>query len=420
MYVISLLYLCVWTVLGDSRADLATFFTNFALTSCHINVRIKAMYTSNDTTFMGLALQEAKKGMGYTSPNPLVGAVVVKNDQIIGRGYHKQHGTPHAEVNALADCADQGHDPTGATMYVTLEPCAHTGKTPPCTLAVIQAGIKRVVIASRDPNPQASGGAAVLQAMGIDVSVGVLEQEALALNEIFFHYITTGRPFVLQKYAMTLDGKIATHTRASKYITSGESLARVHLDRLKHSAIMVGVGTVIADDPSLTCRLPDDSPYIARNPIRIVCDTHLRTPLDSQVIRTARETPTLIATCNTDAGVAKPFLDAGAHLVHVPPIIVKETNTLDLCALMETLGKRGIDSILLEGGAALHWSALHSGIVNKINAYIAPKVFGGEQAKGPVGGLGVETPDSAFLFDNVRYIPLGQDLLVEAVPRVRN
>lgn len=377
---------------------------------------------------MAQALALAKLGMGHTSPNPLVGAVVVKNNQVIGQGYHQQHGTPHAEVNALADCVANGHDPQGATLYVTLEPCTHTGKTPPCTLAIIQAGISRVVIASRDPNPQAKGGATVLQTMGIAVTLGVLEQEALALNAIFFHYITTGRPFVLQKYAMTLDGKIATYTRASKYITGPESLARVHQDRLRYRAIMVGVGTVLADDPALTCRLPQDTAYRHRDPVRIICDTHLRTPLTAQVITTAKQIPTLIATCVSDPERTAPFRTAGAHLLQVPPILIEETpaghppltathrQAVDLSALMDLLGQRGIDSVLLEGGSTLHHAALQAGIVHKINAYVAPKLFGGTQAPSPIGGQGVATPEQAWQLTNLRYIPLGQDLLIEATP----
>ena len=238
----------------------------------------------NDKDYMRLALQLAKKGCGWTSPNPMVGAVVVKEGRIIGQGWHQRYGQAHAERNALASCTE---DPQGATMYVTLEPCCHYGKQPPCVDAILDAGIHRVVVGSADPNPLVAGkGIAILRAHGIDVTENVLQEECDALNKVFFHYITTKRPFVSMKYAMTMDGKIATYTGASKWIT-GE-IARTHVQRQRHRfrGIMVGVGTILADDPLLTCRIEG-----GRDPVRIICDTHLRTPLQSQVVTTAKTGP---------------------------------------------------------------------------------------------------------------------------------
>ena len=364
----------------------------------------------NKIDYMSLAIEEAKKGIGYTSPNPVVGCVIVKNNSIIATGYHQKHGGPHAEVNALAYCREKNIDTTGATMYVTLEPCNHTGKTPPCSQAIIDAKISRVVIAVLDPNEHASGGYKTLQQAGIEVQLNILKEEATELNEIFFHYINTGLPFVLQKYAMTLDGKIATHTGASKYITGKESLERVHQDRHKHTAIMVGVGTVVDDDPKLNCRTPKNPVH----PVRIICDTNLRTPVSSHVVQTAKEIKTIIATAITDSSKQAIYLNYGVEIITVP----KDKNIgIDLVYLMKELGNYGIDSILLEGGSQLHWSALNSGIVNKINAYIAPKIFGGSTAKSPIGGMGVNEPHQAFTLTNIKTHVLGQDYMIEGYPK---
>ena len=247
----------------------------------------------NDVDYMKLALQLAQKGCGWIAPNPMVGAVLVKDGQIIWQGWHKKYGQPHAERNALASCRA---DPKGAVMYVTLEPCCHYGKQPPCVDAILESGIRRVVVGSGDPNPLAAGnGIAVLRAHGVEVTENILREECDGLNRVFFHYITTKRPFVSMKYAMTMDGKIAAYTGASKWVT-GET-ARNHVQQQRHrfSGIMVGVGTILTDDPLLTCRMEN-----GRNPIRIICDTHLRTPLQAQVIVTAKQVPTIVATCCCD------------------------------------------------------------------------------------------------------------------------
>ena len=252
--------------------------------------------TDVDERYMRRAIGLAKKGAGRTAPNPMVGAVIVRDGEIIGEGYHERWGGLHAERNALADCKARGNSAEGAAIYVTLEPCCHYGKTPPCTEALIENGLARVFVGSFDPNPKVSGkGFAQLRAAGIEVTENVLREECDAVNHVFFHFIRTGTPYVIMKYAMTLDGKIATVTGASKWITGGEARRRVHEDRDRYAAVMCGSGTVLADDPLLTCRIPG-----GRDPVRIICDSRLRTPLDSQIARTASDVRTIIATCASD------------------------------------------------------------------------------------------------------------------------
>jgi len=357
----------------------------------------------NDIQYMKQALELAKKGTGYVNPNPLVGAVIVKNEKVIGEGYHEKYGGPHAEINAFASLKESSTD---ATMYVTLEPCSHYGKTPPCVDAVINAGIARVVIASLDPNPLVAGRSILkMQEAGIEVKVGILKEEADELNAVFFHYITTKTPYVIMKYAMTADGKIATHTGASRWITGEVARSQVHEDRHRYAAIMVGVGTVLADDPMLNCRIAGGN-----NPIRIICDSHLRTPLDSKIVTTAQEIPTIIATTSEDRQKCHEFSAKGIQILSV----TKKGEKIDLNLLMTKLGEQGIDSILLEGGATLNASALASGIVNKVQTYIAPKLFGGIAAPTPIGGTGVAHPKDAYLLKNTKITILGEDLLIES------
>ncbi len=359
--------------------------------------------------FMLEALELAQKGMGFTSPNPMVGAVIVRDGEIIGSGYHKKYGDLHAERSAFAYCDENGIDCTGADMYVTLEPCCHHGKQPPCTDAVIAHGIKRVFIGSSDPNPLVAGkGTQILREHGIDVTEGILKDECDALNEIFFHYITTGMPFVTLKYAMTLDGKIACYTGQSKWITGEAAREQVQIERLRHSAIMVGVGTVLADDPMLTCRLKN-----SRNPVRIICDSALRTPYECNIVRTAKEVPTIIATVSDDEASAEKFREAGCRVIKTSPV----NGRVDLKELMKILGSEKIDSILLEGGGELNWSALSNGIVSKIQAYIAPKIFGGS-GKSPVGGEGVPFPSAAIMLEKGNIVRIGDDILIES--RLKN
>lgn len=360
-----------------------------------------------DSEYMHEAIKLAEKGMGFVNPNPMVGAVIVKDGRIIGKGWHRQYGGLHAERNAFADCTE---DCTGASLYVTLEPCCHHGKTPPCTEAVIEHGIGRVIIGSADPNPLVAGkGVKILREHGIEVTEGVLKEECDSLNEIFMHYITANTPFVTMKYAMTMDGKIACYTGESKWITGEAARRQVQLDRLRHSAIMVGVRTVIADDPMLTCRTEN-----GRNPVRIICDTHLRIPEECNIVKTAKEIPTIIAVCDAEPKKAERLAGAGCEILTVG----EADGHTDLRQLMKIAVERKIDSILIEGGGELNWSALQAGIVSKVQTYIAPKLFGGAAAKSPLSGQGVPSPDKAFMLTDSRVRRLGEDFLIES--RVKN
>jgi len=356
-----------------------------------------------DETYMRRAIVLAERGAGWTSPNPMVGAVIVKDGRIIGEGWHRRYGEAHAERNALQSCTES---PVGAVLYVTLEPCCHHGKQPPCTDAILEAGIRRVAVGSGDPNPLVAGkGVELLRSHGVTVDTGVLKEECDALNPVFFHFIQTKRPYVVIKYAMTMDGKIATRTGDSRWITGEAARQRVHQDRHRYSAIMAGVGTVLADDPLLTCRMEG-----GKNPVRVICDSHLRTPPDSRVVRTAREVPTILAAAAPPPERRKALEDAGCQVWDLPG----PEGRVDLNALMDRLGARGIDSVLLEGGGALNWAALHSGIVQKVQAYIAPKLFGGTAAKSPIAGLGVETPAQAVRLVRTTVTQIGEDFLLES------
>lgn len=355
----------------------------------------------DDVAYMRQAVALARRGTGWTAPNPLVGAVVVKDGKVIGRGYHAHCGGLHAERAALADCTVS---PRGATMYVTLEPCCHQGRQPPCTDAILTAGIARAVVGSDDPNPLVAGkGLEILRRGGVEVVSGVLREACDALNPVFFHFIRTKRPYVVMKYAMTMDGKIATRTGTSRWITGEAARRRVHRDRHRYTAIMAGVGTVLADDPMLNCRIKG-----GKNPVRIICDTHLRTPLTSQIVRTAGEIPTILATC-AEPSLYGPYLDAHCQVWTLP----ERDGHVDLDALMDRLGNAGIDSVLLEGGGTLNWAALESGIVQRVQAYVAPKLFGGD-AKSPVEGQGVALPDQAVALKNTRILRVGEDILLES------
>ena len=356
-----------------------------------------------DQEYMALALQLAEKGAGWTSPNPMVGAVIVKDGEIIGQGYHAKCGGLHAERAALTACTG---DPAGATLYVTLEPCCHHGRQPPCTDAILQARIARVVVGSGDPNPLVAGkGLDLLRAHGVQVTEGVLDRECRALNHVFFHFIQTGRPYVVLKYAMTLDGKLAAYTGASQWITGEQARRHVHTQRSRYRAILVGVGTVLADDPQLTCRLAG-----GRDPLRVVCDTNLRTPLTANVVRTARQTPTCLATCVSQESRLAPYREAGCQVLSLP----QSNGQVSLPALLKALGSQGVDSVLAEGGSALHWSLVRDGLVNRVQAYLAPKILGGQGAKSPVGGQGFPHPDQALRLAPPTLTPLGEDLLWES------
>lgn len=352
--------------------------------------------------YMKIAIAEAKKGEGYTNPNPMVGAVIVKDGRVVSKDYHHACGEFHAERNAILHCEE---DLRGAELYVTLEPCCHYGKTPPCTEIILSSGIRKVYIGSMDENPLVKGrGASILKEHGIEVVTGICEEECLALNKVFFHYMRTKRPYVVMKYAMTADGKIATRTGASKWITGEDARGRVQKSRHNYMGIMVGVGTVLADNPSLTCRMPG-----GKNPVRIICDTNLRTPLTSEIVRTAETVPTILAVGTEDVNKIEPYQTCGCQVLSLP----LSGGHIDLPALMERLGKMGIDSILLEGGASLNYSALASGVVTAVQTYIAPKLFGGRDALTPVAGEGVALPQDAFFLKSPKIEKIGEDILVE-------
>ncbi|MCD8117060.1 MAG: bifunctional diaminohydroxyphosphoribosylaminopyrimidine deaminase/5-amino-6-(5-phosphoribosylamino)uracil reductase RibD [Oscillospiraceae bacterium] len=356
----------------------------------------------NDKDYMTLAISLAEKGLGWTNPNPMVGAVIVKEGRIIGQGYHARCGELHAERSALQDCTE---GPRGSTIYVTLEPCCHQGRQPPCTDALLEAGIRRVVIGSDDPNPLVAGkGIEILRSHGLRVETGLLKEQCDGLNYVFFHYIQTGRPYVVMKYAMTMDGKIATYTGASQWITGEAARARVHQDRHRYAAIMAGVGTVLADDPMLTCRIPG-----GHDPLRVICDSRLRIPPDSNIVKTAGDVPTVIAAVQPDETKRAVLEAAGCRVWDLP----ERDGHVSLPALMDRLGRERIDSVLLEGGGTLNWSALESGVVQRVQAYIAPKLFGGP-GKAPVGGAGVALPSQAFMLKSTTVTPLGDDFLLES------
>lgn len=355
-----------------------------------------------DELYMQRAITLAKQGVGFVNPNPLVGAVIVKDGRIIGEGFHECYGQPHAERNALKNCTESTK---GAVMYVTLEPCCHHGKNPPCTDAVIEAGISKVFVGSNDPNPLVAGqGIAKLRDAGIEVVREFCKADCDAINSIFFHYITTKTPYCILKTAMTADGKTATRTGLSKWITGEKSRQHVHETRKQVAAIMVGIGTVLADDPMLNCRLDNPS-----HPIRIVCDTDLRIPMDCQLVRTAGEIPTYVAACSADEQKIQLLESMGVHVLLIP----EKDSHVDLRLLMQKLGEMGIDSVLLEGGATLHEAALKSGIVQHVQIYIAPKIFGGDAARSAVGGMGVETPADAYLLSRPTIRYFGDDVLLE-------
>lgn len=356
--------------------------------------------------FMREAIRLAKLGTGRVSPNPLVGAVIVRDGEIIGRGYHRRYGDLHAERDALKNLAKNRKSAEGADMYVTLEPCCHYGKQPPCTDAIIKSGIKRVFIGSADPNPLVAGkGANMLRKNGIEVIENVLKNECDNINYIFFYYIKTGKPYVALKYSMSLDGKIAAHTGESQWITGDAARSDVHKKRNHYSAIMVGLGTVISDDPQLTCRISG-----GRNPIRIICDTNLRTPLDCNLVKTATEIRTIILSTVSDIGKISPYTDLGCEVLTVP----LKNGHIDLSAAIKLLGNMKIDSIMIEGGGTLAWSAIKSKTVNKVLAYVAPCIIGGAGAKSPVDGTGFSHMNEILRLKKSSVVKIGDDFLIES------
>lgn len=422
-----------------------------------------------DEMYMLAALGLARRGAGWVSPNPQVGCVIERFGEIIGKGWHTAYGKLHAEREALADCAARGEDPRGATAYVTLEPCCHYGKTPPCTDALIEAGVKRVVVGAPDPNPLVAGkGCEALRAAGIRVDEGILLDKCLEINRAWFHYIRTGHPYVIMKFAMTADGKIGTYPGASLWLTGEEAVQRAHLDRHRCGAILVGANTVRIDDARLTCRWdgaseePEvtaagaSSPTGPCQPLRIVIDGAARTPLGSALVKSAtREAPVVILVDEVDeagkadeadkageagevgkAGKTREVNEVGgvdgattankaneadekiarvealrAAGVEIAPL-PKDGDNIDWGALLDMLGKRGIDSLIVEGGPTIHGSLVRSGLVNEVHAYIAAEVFGGKGAPCPVAGADLDDPRNAMRLCKPEFEQLGNDVLI--------
>lgn len=351
---------------------------------------------------MERALELAMKGIGKVNPNPLVGAVIVKDGEIIGEGYHECYGEAHAERNAVKNVV---RSVEGSTIYVTLEPCAHYGKTPPCVDLIIEKKFKKVVVGMLDPNEKVAGKSIEkLKKHGIDVVVGVKEEECKKINEIFIKYITSKIPFVILKSGMSLDGKIATYSGESKWITSKESREDSQNLRNRLNSIMVGVNTVIADDPELTCRINNE-----KNLIRIVVDTKLRIPLDSKVVKNNDKLTIVATVLSSNESKKQKLRDLGVKVIEVP----EKNNRVDLTELVKKLGEEGIDSILIEGGGTLNFSALEENIVDKMIFYIAPKILGGENSKSCIAGLGFSKLNQAVNLKNISYRKIGEDLVVE-------
>lgn len=351
---------------------------------------------------MQRALALALQAEGNTSPNPMVGCVIVDDDgNIVGEGYHHKAGEAHAEVNALAEAKQLAR---GATAYVTLEPCAHYGRTGPCCVALARAAIKKVVVACTDPNPQVAGqGLQYLRLQGIEVVTGVCEKQALRLNERFFTWITKRRPFISLKYAMTLDGKIAARTGDSKWITGEEARTFAHRLRRAHDAVLVGAGTVLADDPELTTRMVE-----GKNPVRVVLDGRLRLSLTAAVLNPAADT--LIFTGLAADAVKADALNAlpNVEVVRLPLIEGK----LPVSQVIDELARRGITSLLVEGGGAVHGAFRDAGLADRVYAFIAPKIIGGSKACTPVGGAGCAFIEDGWLLEQVEARQLGPDFLV--------
>ncbi len=353
-----------------------------------------------DRRHMRRALQLARRGVGMVSPNPMVGAVIVRAGEVIAEGYHRRYGADHAEADAIKRA---GGDVRGTTIYVNLEPCCHWGKTPPCVDTLIERGVKRVVIGTLDPNPQVNGkGAKTLREHGIAVEVGVLEQEARRLNEVYFKYISTGLPFVTVKYAQSLDGRIATSGGDSRWISSERSRKRAHRLRSHHDAVMVGIGTVLADDPQLTVRWVK-----GKTPLRIVIDGHLRIPLDAQVLKNGERT--LIATTDAhDTGTYETITEKGNE------ILVAEKDRdgrVALRPLLKALTAKGITSILVEGGREVITSLLREGLVDRMVIVTAPLIIGkGIEA---VGDLGIDALNRALRPSSYTVRRVGEDVVFD-------
>lgn len=356
--------------------------------------------------FMRAALRQARKGLGRTSPNPAVGAVIVRGDRVLATGYHRKAGAPHAEVEALSRM--KGALGPKDTLYVTLEPCNHTGRTPPCTEAILASGLRRVVVGLRDPNPKVpGGGCAYLESRGVRVVTGVLEKECRELVEGFIKHSTTGLPFLIAKSASTLDGWTATGTGHSRWVTNEVSRRFVHGLRDRVDAILVGVGTVLADDPSLTTRIENRK---GKDPLRVVADTHLRTPFDAKILQSDSEAETIIA---VDEDLPEERLERISELEKVKILrCPKDANGLVLSRLLGLLGEQGITSVLAEGGASLMGSLIRGRHIDKYYMFHAPKLLGGSDGYPVAAGLGPERMDECLVLHHIRVRRFGDDVLV--------
>ncbi len=359
--------------------------------------------------FMRAALGFARKGLGKTSPNPAVGAVIVRKGRIVAAGFHRKAGAPHAEVEALNRLGGKARQ--GDTLYVTLEPCNHYGRTPPCTQAILERGVRKVVVGMKDPNPCVTGGGCeYLTGQGVEVVTGVLEGECRRLNEWFVTYVTQGRPFVIAKTAMTLDGWTATSTGHSRWVTNERSREWVHRLRNQVDGILVGVGTVMADDPLLNTRLKKGR---GRDPVRIIVDTHLRIPVNARVLSDAQGSETLIAVSeDVPDRRLKKVEKKGVSFLRCP----KKEGRIDLRALMDMLGKRSMTSVLLEGGATLMGAMIREKLVDKFCIFKAPKILGGSDGRPMALGPGPTRMDQSVPLKDVLVRRFGDDLLVTGYP----
>src|SRR5262245_4765601 len=359
---------------------------------------------ASDAAWMARALALAARGLGLTSPNPAVGAVFVRDGRLLGEGAHMRAGGPHAEVVALAQAGEAAR---GATCYVTLEPCAHHGRTPPCADALVAAGVARVVAACQDPDPRVNGrGIAALEAAGVAVTLGPGEAEARALNRAFFTRVATGRPHVTLKSAMTLDGKIAAWDGASRWITGEEARREAHRLRFLADAVLVGIGTVLRDDPALTVRLTD---VPAKEPLRVVVDSRLRTPPGAQVLRAGTPGRTIVAgAAPVPRRRAAALREAGAQVLELP----REGRRVSLAALLARLADLDVVAVLAEGGAEIGAGLLDAGLVDRVAFFVAPRLLGGRSAPGPLGGVGRALKEAISL-TALTYRTIGEDLLIE-------
>ena len=363
---------------------------------------------TNDQFYMNLAIQNAQAMKGQTDPNPLVGSVIVNNNRIVGIGTHLKVGEPHAEIHTIRMAGDYAK---GGTIYVTLEPCSHTGRTGPCARAIVEAGIQKVVIATLDPNPIVAGnGVKMLEDAGIEVVVGVMESESKKMNEVFNKYIVHQKPFLTMKAGSTLDGKIATHKADSKWITSAEAREDVHKLRNEHMAILVGVNTVIEDDPELTTRIPN-----GRNPIRIILDSSLRIPLDAKVL-TDGQAPTWIFTATHVNEAVKREL----KMRNIKVFSTTGIDKVDPIDVVRMLGEQQVSSVLLEGGGTIHAAFLEKELVDKVEIYIAPKLVGGSNAPTFLEGTGVELMKDAVDLKNLQITQIGKDFKFTGYPQYKS